>query len=253
MTLANTEIANLKRELHRCLKVNDQNYSEKSYYERSEVQNFSNKHHNLTPTTSKQNPKILINGLQQCRGLAAALIKTKTNTQQAEYDVSSLIKPNAFSEDIIREIHPSNIHSRDRVVLSIGENDHDPKHTVNQLRKCLQSLENKTVIVLQVLRSRNVNTYYLNSHIERLCNQFINCHFISLNNHVNSKQSCKKILCAIDRIDYVRKFIHNTLQNWQARGNQSISGNSKDESPHTLTFNELQSTPKSNFYRSSRY
>lgn len=251
LTLAKTEIANLNRELDKCLEVINQNKSDKSYYERS-IQNSSDKHHN-PEATLQQNPKIFIYGLQQCRGLAAALIKTKTNTQQEEYNVSSFIKPNAFSEDIIREIHPPIIHSRDRVILSIGENDLNPKHTVNHLRKCLQALENKTVIVLQVLRSRNINTYYLNSNIERLCNQFVHCHFISLNNHVNSKQSCKKILCTIDRIDYDRKFLHNNLQNWQAKGNQLISGNSKNEYIHTLTFNELQSTPKSDFFRSSRY
>lgn len=251
LTLAKTEIANLNRELDRCLKVINQSKRDRSPFERIKVRNLNTQQNNTKPIR-EQNPKIFIYGTQQCRGLAATLIKAKRNTQQAHYDVSSIIKPNAFTKDIIRDIHITNIQPSDKLLLSIGENDLNPKQTVLQLRKCLQSLGNKTVIVLQVVKNYNVDSDYLNTNIERLCNQFINCRFMSVKRFAKSAELSKKILCTIGHIDYDREFLYNVQNRQPGNDEPSMSVSSKEETPHKLSFNELQSTPKSDFFRFSR-
>lgn len=155
-------------------------------------------------------------------------------------------------KDIIRDIHITKIQPSDKLLLSIGENDLNPKQTVLQLRKCLQSLGNKTVIVLQVVKNYNVDSDYLNTNIERLCNQFINCRFISVKRFAKSTEFSKNILCTIGHIDYDREFLYN-VEKWQAGNDEpSIYVSSKEETPRKLSFNEFQSTPKSDFFRFSR-
>ncbi|KAG7305038.1 hypothetical protein JYU34_010487 [Plutella xylostella] len=76
---------------------------------------------------AKENPRrIIIFGSQQCRGLAKATSINRTHSPNGNYQVSSFIKPNAQSEDIVNSMRTEDFGNQDTVVLCLGENDSNP-------------------------------------------------------------------------------------------------------------------------------
>ncbi|KAJ2952183.1 hypothetical protein O0L34_g4463 [Tuta absoluta] len=213
------------------------------------TQNLKNNHQDKTPTRSIGNePKILIYSAQRNKGLAAALANSRCNNKHRPYEISATIKTNALTKDIISGIRP-HLQPCDKVIISVGENDSSPKQTLELLKKALHALRECSVIVLQVKNvNSHINTYKLNSNIENLCNQYINCRFLALNQSLPDtyyiKNTCKKINVLIDSID------HDRNSGWTQ--NYTTSADSTPKITYSTSFKEDSITEESEFFRAQR-
>lgn len=129
--------------------------------------------------------------------------------------MTSFVKPNAKSEDILKCCQMYDITSNDRVVLCVGEHDSNPTKVFIELCATLKSLYMCPVLVLKVCNNIHLNVNRLNNMIKMICNQNSNCKFVDfqLDSNRRSKyyytlnEFCKKINYTLDTIDYNLKFL----------------------------------------------
>lgn len=167
--------------------------------------------HQTRGTVSTDERNILILGSQGCAGLATRLIKLRANTQYEKYKISSWIKPNATTEDILKTKDHLLLGYNDKLVLYIGENDINPTKILIELCVFLKSNPKPQVCILSVLDNRYLNVNKLNSHIKNICSNFQNCKFVNVPlynvNMTRSDALCRKINHVIDSLDYNNKYL----------------------------------------------
>ncbi|KAL4720083.1 hypothetical protein ACJJTC_017326, partial [Scirpophaga incertulas] len=71
-------------------------------------------------------PEILIIGGQQISGLSSQLIRTRINSNYENYQISSVVKPNATSSELLKTCQNINDNSDNFILLCIGEDDKNP-------------------------------------------------------------------------------------------------------------------------------
>lgn len=148
--------------------------------------------------------KIVIYGGQTCRNLASKIIKSREfgKKQQKKYYVTSTIKPNATTEEILKHIKQEDFGMNDYIILGIGENDKNPTKTLVDLSVTLDKLVKHKVFVLSVYRNKFLNEIKLNSSLKLLCSQFANCVFIDFINERMYDKLHDTINFNIDLLEY---------------------------------------------------
>lgn len=163
--------------------------------------------------------RLHILGSQQCKGLSAHLIKSRVYTDYEKYQISSFIKPNALTEEILKTGLSLHLNTEDKLVLCIGENDCNPTKLMYELSFFLKTFSEHKILILSVLHSNYLNVKLLNNHIKHICTHFPNCNFIDLKHNTDIFYNkfynyidvmCKKINYEIDCLDYNKKYL-NTL------------------------------------------
>ncbi|KAJ2954827.1 hypothetical protein O0L34_g3141 [Tuta absoluta] len=211
-----SQIARLQTELSRARleieHLNQQIRKNKLNYPRHKTKHSSSTQDEKLARNDCEKPKIHIFGAQSTKGLAMALVNSRCCTKYKAYEISATIKANAMTKDIISDT-PTEVRPNDKVVISIGENDSSPRKTLELLKKTLHSLTECSVIILPVQNvNPHINSHKLNFQIENLCNQFINCRFLTLDQSfpgIYLKKICKKLNTLIDSIDHDRNYLHH--------------------------------------------
>lgn len=160
---------------------------------------------------------IYIFGGKQCTNLATQLIghRQSVNTASESYKISSFMKPNACTEQIINTLKAYTFTDKDTLILSLGEHDHDPTKLMIEVSTILHSIQKNRVYILSV-PNRYLNEKILNGKLKLMCKYFENCSFIDLHDGkqydtVNIGRTCTRINMAIDQNDYDKKFLYPKL------------------------------------------
>lgn len=185
---------------------------------------------NLTTDTQR---KIQILGSQQCSGLAAKMIELRSDTKYEKYVISSFTKPQAPTEEILRNGYTLNLGNDDKLILLVGENDENPTKMLIELSGFLQKFTNTTVLVLSVIDNIYLNTNRLNHDIKIICNNFKNCKFIDINRNFEYRHNKKELISknlnfVIDCIDYDKKFL--SVKTYINNNNRKCTMRNKKES-----------------------
>lgn len=151
--------------------------------------------------------RILIFGSQQCVGLAAAMIKSRKNTQYERYQIISETKPNALSNQIIMNCRHTKLNPNDKLVICVGENDHNLNSILSQLRIVLDTFYNNMIIVLNVFKNENLDINNLNYRINNMCKSYKKCKFLEYDT-TNTYGLCNKINYLIDYNDYSENYLN---------------------------------------------
>lgn len=155
--------------------------------------------------------RIWIFGSQRCRNLAMLINSTRRNTNYEDYKVFASIKPNADTQEILKECYKIPFGKHDKILLSVGENDKNPMKTISEFTAAVKYLTKKNnVIIFDVVNNQYINEKLLNYNLEIICKNTPNCNFIRSN--YNSKRnlidiSCDRINFIIDCIDYDDKYL----------------------------------------------
>jgi hypothetical protein len=96
---------------------------------------------------------------------------------------------------------------QDKLVICIGENDHDSSSTLSHLRALREKFTNNTIIILSIKKNNYVNIKKLNIELHEFCNHYQNCHFVDCMRK-NVSEVCNSINYIIDCKDYTDKFIN---------------------------------------------
>ncbi|CAH1647368.1 unnamed protein product [Spodoptera littoralis] len=169
--------------------------------------------------------KIHIIGTQRCVGLAAALSHSRANTQYEKYQLFALTKPNAPCSEVLSNCRNVKLTTDDKVVICIGENDHNISIILSQLRDILDIFSNNTIIVLNVVNNVFLNVNKINNSINKLCSKYKKCHFV---NQISTKLSdiCRSINFVIDYSDYEYKYLNpSEIRKRIASGKSSVKLN----------------------------
>lgn len=159
-------------------------------------------------TNEEQNSKIWIVGGRNLVDLGSQLILQRTNTKYEQYTVYSLCKPGATTAEILSSINSFSIKKRDKVIISIGENDSNPLIIGHELYCSLKNLELADILVTSTEDNPFLNSARINNSLELTCRLFRNCNFI----RSDRKSLCKLISHKIDCLDYDRKFLSYRVQ-----------------------------------------
>lgn len=174
------------------------------------------------PTNKKYNDeqrkqRILIVGGGQCRGLASALISSRKNSKFSHYDISSIIKPNASTEEILKSCYTNNLGQQDYVIICVGENDHNPTNYLIELSSTLKYLQKRNInaIVININYNRHLNECTLNNLIKTVCQYFPTSKYIELDHYCSRYYNHKKYLydlsykinIVIDSYEYNSKYL----------------------------------------------
>lgn len=151
--------------------------------------------------------RIAIFGAQQCVGLAAALIQSRINTQYEKYGVYAQTMPNAGSDVIMKSCMNFNLQPDDKVVICLGENDHNMKHVLFQLKSMLKLFYKNTIILLNVQKSYYLDVVKLNHRLKNVCHYYKNCHFTNCQ-YSNLSDICKSINYELDCEYYNATFLN---------------------------------------------
>ncbi|CAK1581273.1 unnamed protein product [Parnassius mnemosyne] len=151
---------------------------------------------------------IYIIGSQQCVGLSAAISHSRSDTQYEHYGVIGETKPYAPSNEVIKNCHNMELKSHDKLVICLGENDHNIKQVLSQLQAIIVTFSKNTIIVLNVIKNRYINVNNLNYRIKNICERYKNCKFIDCKKYSNRFDICKSINYAIDYSDYEEKYLN---------------------------------------------
>lgn len=189
------------------------------------VQNFETK---LTQTRHDKR-KILILGSQQCSGLAQRINESRRNSKYEEYEVTSFVRPNAVTEDILQSSDHKNFTPKDKLILCVGENDSNPTNILIELSAFLKNNSNLNIIVLSISQNKYLNVSILNKYIRNICNHFQNCKFHDITSLCTVKSGCldhlsKNINLLIDCIDYDEKYLN--FDNISYSNNQKVKTSS---------------------------
>lgn len=158
-------------------------------------------------------PGIFILGDQQAKGLSLNLIKSRDRKWNNIYRVSSIVKPNARSTQILESCDhlKKSITESDIVILLLGANDKDPYQLFSEICIALYKLKNcKQVIIPEIQYNPYLNEQLLNHKIKLLVKQFENCIYLdyqsaSFENNINNL--CFKLNIEIDYLDYKQKYL----------------------------------------------
>lgn len=176
---------------------------------------------------------LYIYGTQQCVGLASALMQSRCNTKYEKYRVFAETKPNAKCYDVTQNCIRRILNPDDKIVICVGENDHNLKQVLSQLEVVLETFYNNRIIVLNVNSSHFLNTSKLNNGIKNLCKKFKKCHFLN-KHYFKLSEICNSINYVIDCNDYdeaylypanIRKFVmrNHTNSNTNTNSNTTTS------------------------------
>ncbi|KAL4719582.1 hypothetical protein ACJJTC_004953 [Scirpophaga incertulas] len=210
--------------------LNNERMQHKSYESSTEIPELSRKAENNLKT-------IYIYGGEQCRGLANRLIKTRLHNKYEKYRITSVIKPDASSKEILKNINELTFKNHNnRIILSIGEHDTNPSQIATETTAVLKILRSYQIFVLGIRKNKFLNINKLNELLKRICAQFDNCTFLDIyrgdanyHNGTITQKCCKLINLAIDSHDYNTKYL--------------IGRNSSDTLAHTSWIKSL-SKPK---------
>lgn len=150
--------------------------------------------------------EITILSTQQGTGLASALTYSRWNNKYEKYKISGLTKPYASTKEVLKECHNLKLTSADKIVLIIGENDINPCSILIELTIALKTLQNCSVILLNIFENKHLNVKLLNKKIHLLCNNFRNCHYLEVKLKSNA-YICNKLNLTIDSLDYNDKYL----------------------------------------------
>lgn len=184
---------------------------------------------NITKNT-KELPKILIVGGQQCTGLASELIHSRHNTSYGKYHTSSIMKPYAKSEEILKACYEFEDSIDNYIIMCLGENDTNPYQLMIDLSYALRSIQNTNIIILNVRRNIHLNETMLNNTIKNISKHFSNCSYLDIPiNYANCTkkqyllQTCDKINSIIDTQYYKKTFLtlNQNKSNPSSQCNQS--------------------------------
>lgn len=196
-------------------------------------------------TSPKEKPrKIIFFGSQQCRGLAKATsirVNRAHNLLYEKYRVSSFLKPNAQSEDVVSTMRSHNFEEQDTVILCLGENDSNPTKVKSALNYAQKLCKNCHLLVLSVNNSTHLNKSVLNNTLKAFCNSSKKSKFIETlsNNHDRKSyliQTAKAINFDIDCRDYDERFIKNIKIEIQKRRTPTMK---YDTIRNNLTINNI--------------
>lgn len=173
------------------------------------------KNRNNIPLNKNTKPKILIAGGQQLTGLASALISSRRETCYQEYDILSVTKPYAPSEEILQSCKYIEDAPGNYVILCIGEHECNPYRLITNLSKTLQSFQKTNFVVINVTKNKCLNEKMLNNLIHNICYNFSNCIFLNIpkyfqyNKKVCLSEYCKRINYILDMQYYKEHFLSN--------------------------------------------
>lgn len=141
-----------------------------------------------TPLNENTKPKILILGGHQL-------------TCYQEYDILSITKPYALSEEILQSCKYIEDAPGNYVILCIGEYECNPYRLINNLSKTLQSFQKTNFVVINVIKNKFLNEKMLNNLIHNVCYNFSNCIFLNIPKYLQyNKKACLFEYCK--RINY---------------------------------------------------
>lgn len=198
----------------------------------------------LRTTMSKPSVRqnIFIVGTQQCAGIASNLIESRKHTRYENYQITAFTKPFAPTIEVLNICKSLDIGKNDKVVLCVGENDHDPITTTSELYGALKLLQHTTVIVLNVRSNKYINKKMLNDQLDLICSKFAHCHFLKTKryyqNHIYNL--CYNINNLIDSLDYNHKFLDINFIKKHIRYNK----------PHNIMMTPKQNKHKNKFTNS---
>lgn len=104
----------------------------------------------IKPNITCKKRQIIIFGTQQCRGLVSKLLNSRVNTKYEQYSVSSITKPYAKCDEVLRGCESAMTSEKDKIVLCIGENDTNPTILLSELYYFLKLFKTNSVFLLDV-------------------------------------------------------------------------------------------------------
>lgn len=207
-------------------------------------------------STNPKQKKIVIVGGRQCIGLAAGLqhsrLKNKFNDQ---YAITSFIKPDAPTEEILKVCKIYEFNDDDKVILCVGQHDTNPTKMLIELSSTLKSLDRYSTLVLEPSDSDFFREEKLKYELNLICEKFPNCKFIQTRSNEENKfhhdltnQLYKRLNSEINQIDYNKKFLYpGGLKNLLNARNR-VGGNNWQK---TKEYNTTKNKNKITYYFSS--
>ncbi|PZC83421.1 hypothetical protein B5X24_HaOG207804 [Helicoverpa armigera] len=175
--------------------------------------------------------RVFIFGSQQCVGLAAAMIHSRQNTRYEKYTITANTKPNALSSQIIMSCRYAKLNHNDKLVICLGENDHNLNYVLSQLQTILDTFYNNMTIVLNVFKNEFFDVNKLNYRLKNVCINYKKCKFLECKSN-NISELCTKINYLIDYNDYYEKYLDpRNLVNHMRSNKSSANKNIKLNKP----------------------
>lgn len=171
-------------------------------------QNISNPD-NYTPSKHGDKKRAFIFGGQQCSGLTTHLINSRLHSPYHDYQFISFIKPHATTEEILISARLFDISEQDRVIIFIGQNDSNPFKIHSELCTFIKSIKSH-IIVFKVRKNQFLNEQKINSMLNMICKQYVNCTYVDIDYNSLSNfhhNLCNKINSTLDQIDYNQNFL----------------------------------------------
>lgn len=170
-------------------------------------------------------PQILILGGEQCTGLASKLIYSRRNTKFETYSISSITKPNAKSDEILKQCINFPDCENNYVILCIGENDTNPVMTIIHLLNTLKDIKKTNIIMLNVIKNKYLNQHMLNNEIKNVCSHFLNCSYLNITTDYYTQsfylnEVCKKINLMLDSKYYDTYILPSYKNNLKIKKNK---------------------------------
>lgn len=191
--------------------------------------------------TPKHNTIYILGGYQ-CQGLASNLLKSRQNTQYETYKISSFIKPDATSEEILHSSETRMASSNDIIIISIGEIDCNPTKVCAELSFFIKTHPKPNIIVLGSKNCKFINENKLNETLKLYCNTFPNCTFLNTCGFSDNKKDfirnvIFKINILIDSLYYERNYLNYNkikimLANQKLAQNSNTANNFHEQHPN---------------------
>lgn len=108
--------------------------------ETKETKMTNNTENVILNTKTKCNKRAFIIGGSQCSGLSSQLTKSRFSTPYTTYQFSSIVKPNASTQEILTSAKLFNIKADDKLIISIGQNDDNTLKMTTELCLFLKSV-----------------------------------------------------------------------------------------------------------------
>lgn len=165
--------------------------------------------------------------------MSKALEKLRLHSPYEEYQIISILKPYALSDEILKSLQLFNITSDDRVLLCVGEHDRNPMRVIIELSATLKSFTVCPIVIMSVVINNFLNVSKLNAKIRLIADYFDNVHFVQCeNNYVSRKANAwefyDKINRCLDQLDYDSKYLkYNLRKHIKMNVDTKISKNSQ--------------------------
>lgn len=183
---------------------------------------------------SEQRKKIYIIGDAQATGLSSALIYSRVNKWNDQYQISGFVQPEAPVSHIVEYCKKlsNEINLNDKIILAVGSNDTNPQKILCLLSVIFYLFKKNIVYVLQISYNRYLNINLLNNKIKVIINNHTNCYFIQwrkdkeplLNASLSLKKLCNKINIEIDSLDYKQTYLNfDVIKSFKRPERESLS------------------------------